>query len=39
MLTVTLDVSKVTALDDLEGIQKFFDGCLLEQKATVNGRS
>lgn len=30
-------VAKVLALEDAAGVEKFFEGCLLEQGAVVNG--
>lgn len=30
-------VAKVLALDDSAGMEKFLEGCLLEQRAMVNG--
>lgn len=30
-------VAKVLALEDAAGVEKFFGGCLLEQRAVVNG--
>jgi hypothetical protein len=34
---MSIDVSKVTTLDDHPGIAKFFEGCLIEQKDVANG--
>jgi phenol 2-monooxygenase len=30
-------VAKVLALEDAAGVEKFFEGCLLEQKTVVDG--